>query len=360
MTRVNLQASAPRLAVVALIVGGVVAAFVYAAGWLTPAQLTPKRMIDAFERANGQHPGFRRNHAKGLGFSGYFESNGQGRALSKAAVFQPGRVPVIGRFALPGGMPFAADTAASVRSMALRFTLPDGEEWRTGMNDIPVFPTNTPQAFYEQLIAGTPNPATGKPDPALMAAFLAKTPSSARAMKLLGKRLKTAGFQQSTFNSLNAFRFQNAAGEVTTVRWSMVPVSGERASVAAPTTEPPAAPGANYLFDDLAAAVQRTPLRWHLIVVIAQPGDRADDATVPFPPDRKQLEVGTLTIDHVESEDTSPARDINFDPLVLPDGMTASDDPLLSARSAAYSESFTRREGEPKIHSAVPATEVTK
>ena len=52
--------------------------------------------------------------------------------------------------------------------------------------------------------------------------------------------------------------------------------------------------------------------------------------------DRRQVDVGTLTINQVESDDTSPARDINFDPLVLPDGIAPSDDPLLSARSAVY------------------------
>jgi catalase len=67
-----------------------------------------------------------------------------------------------------------------------------------------------------------------------------------------------------------------------------------------------------------------------------------------------------LTIDSIESEDTSPTRDINFDPLVLPDGIAPSDDPLLSARSAAYSQSFTRREGEHKEPSAVSTEEVGK
>jgi len=50
--------------------------------------------------------------------------------------------------------------------------------------------------------------------------------------------------------------------------------------------------------------------------------------------------VGTLTLDRVESEETSAATDINFDPLVLPAGIAPSDDPLLSARSAVYSRSF--------------------
>ena len=72
------------------------------------------------------------------------------------------------------------------------------------------------------------------------------------------------------------------------------------------------------------------------------------------------MDAGTLTLDHVGSEDTSPCRDINFDPLVLPEGMAPSDDPLLSARSAVYSQSFTRRVGEKKLPSAVTPSEVRK
>ena len=125
------------------------------------------------------------------------------------------------------------------------------------------------------------------------------------------------------------------------------------------TTDPGRA-DKNFLFDALIAAIHSHPLQWRLIVTVGQPGDLTNDATIPWPPDRPQIDVGTLTIDRVESEDTSPARDVNFDPLVLPDGMAASDDPLLSARSAAYSQSFTRREGEHKEPSAVSTEEVGK
>ena len=71
-----------------------------------------------------------------------------------------------------------------------------------------------------------------------------------------------------------------------------------------------------------------------------------DDATIPWPEDREHVDAGTLTLDTVEAEATSLTRDVNFDPLVLPAGIAPSDDPLLSARSAVYSESFTRRAGE--------------
>ena len=114
------------------------------------------------------------------------------------------------------------------------------------------------------------------------------------------------------------------------------------------------------LFDTLIAQIHKRPLRWHLIVIIGQPGDPTNDATLAWPAERQQVDVGTLTLDRVESDDTSAATDLNFDPLVLPAGITPSDDPLLSARSAVYSQSFTRRAGETKQPSAITPADVRK
>ncbi|MEZ0295577.1 MAG: catalase family peroxidase, partial [Candidatus Methylacidiphilales bacterium] len=331
-----------RFAAIGAVLAAIAGLFAYAGGWLTPRALTPASLINTFETLNGQHPGFRRNHAKGVCIAGFFEGNGQGGALSKASVFRAGKVPVIGRFAFAGGQPYAADAAKTVRSMALLFQLPGGEEWRTGMNNIPVFPVNNVQAFAELLVATAPVAGTGKPDPAKVKAFQAAHPESAKAMSIIGGNPVSSGFADTTYNSLNAFVFTNAKGEVTPVRWSMVPVQ----TVVPLDTTAPAKAEKNYLMDELIARVRQGPLQWRLIVTIGRPGDPTADATLPWSPDRTRVEVGTLTIDRIESEDTSPARDINFDPLVLPYGMAGSDDPLLSARSAAYAKSFTRRESE--------------
>src|SRR4030088_1842101 len=213
-----------RLGAIGAVMLSVAGAFAYTGGWLSPVRLTQDRMLAAFQEANGTHAGFRRNHAKGVCVTGWFESSRQAAELSKAAVFRPGRVPLVGRFALAGGMPFQTDAPAKVRSMALRFLLPGGEEWRTGMNNIPVFAVNSARGFYEQLLASSPDPATGKPDPARMKAFMAAHPETVRALSLIKKREVTSGFVNSTFNSLNSFRFINAAGASTLVRWSTVPV----------------------------------------------------------------------------------------------------------------------------------------
>jgi catalase len=241
------------------------------------------------------------------------------------------------------------DNGKIVRSMALRFRPPGGEEWRTGMNDIPVFPVKDAEGFYEQLMAGAPVPATGKPDPAKMQAFLARHPETVAALKLIGAKPFSTGFANATYNSLDAFRFVNAEGVSTPVRWSMEAVTPFEPE----TPDQATAQDKNYLFAALVAQIGAAPLQWRLVVTIGQPGDPTDDATLPWPADRAHVDVGTLTIDRIETETAATCRDINFDPLVLPDGIAPSDDPLLSARSAAYSVSFTRRAGETKAPSAV-------
>src|SRR6516165_9041779 len=98
--RLSTPGNLARFALIAVVLAAVAAVFAYVGGWFTPHELTPARFSDGFEEVNGVHPGFRRNHAKGMGVSGSFESNGKGARLSKAAVFRPGNVRVIGRFSL--------------------------------------------------------------------------------------------------------------------------------------------------------------------------------------------------------------------------------------------------------------------
>jgi catalase len=345
---------AARLTLVGIALAGVAGTFAYLGGWFTPNALTPARFTDGFEEVSGVHSGFRRNHAKGVGVSGFFESNGNGVRLSKAGVFQAGRVPVLGRFSLGGGQPDAPDTESSVRGLGLEFSLPDGELWRTAMIHLPAFPFRTPEAFYENMLASKPDPQTGKADAAKMQAFLAGHPETEEALKFIKSQPASSGFGDCTFHSLNAFRFINAVEESTPVRWVLTPVQPwETEEAADPQNR-------NFLFDSLIAQLHRKPIKWNFVLIVGQPGDATSDATKPWPEGREQVNVGTLTLDRIESDDTSPARDINFDPLVLPDGIAPSDDPLLSARSAVYSQSYTRREGEQKEHSAITPAEVGK
>ncbi|OBH27077.1 catalase [Mycobacterium sp. E342] len=334
--------------IAAVDVGG----FAYAGGWLRPAALTPSRFADRFEHVYGRHDGFRRNHAKGLSAVGTFASTGAGAAICRAAVFRKGSVPIIGRFSLSGTLPDQADASTTVRGLGLLFQGPEGQQWRTAMINIPVFPDSTPQGFYDRLLASKPVSETGKPDPQKMAAFLDRHPETVAAMKIIKQAAPSAGFADSAFYGLNAFRFTNGAGVTVPVRWAVVPQEG--ATPPAPST------GKDYLFDDLIRTLAQRPLSWRLVLTVGEPGDPTHDATKPWPPSRRTIEAGTITVTAVQTEAPGNARDINFDPTVLPNGITASDDPLLAARSAVYARSFTRRAEEPKTPSAVDVSRVLR
>lgn len=325
---------------IAAIVAGFALLFGYVGGWLAPHRLTPQRIVNQFQTNAGVFPGYRRNHAKGVCVSGYFEGNGQAVPYSRAQVFARVRTPVTGRFAIPGSNPYAPDDSVPIRSMALRFALANGQQWRTGMNDMPVFPVSTPQAFFEQMKAQQPDPATGKPDPEKLAAFFAAHPETA-AFRAWAKTAKpSASYASESYHGLDAFVFVNAAGKRQPVRWAMLPAT------AATDAGKARGANANHLATDLAQRLSRGPLRWRLVVTLANAGDPTNDATKVWPADRRTIDAGTLVIERTTPQESGPCRDINYDPLVLPDGIEASDDPLLPARSAAYADSYLRRTSE--------------
>ena len=126
------------------------------------------------------------------------------------------------------------------------------------------------------------------------------------------------------------------------VRWSMRP----RTPFVAMTPDQLKAADPNFLMEDLNRRLAAGPLVWDMVVQIAAPGDPITDPSKAWPDTRQEATIGTLTLAHAEPQANGPCRDINFDPLILPTGIAASDDPVLHARSAAYSVSFNRRERE--------------
>lgn len=328
-----------RLAGIAVLVLAVAGLFAYVGGYLDPQRLTPKVLVDTLEHNNGLHPGFRRNHSKGVCVAGYFESNGAAAEFSSAQVLSATRTPVVGRFALPTGNPYSPDSAVPIRSMALRFKLANGQQWRTGMNSMPVFPVGTPDAFYGMLKATAPDPATGKPDPSKPPAFFASHPESAPFLAWVKTAKPSASYTTETYNSINAFYLVNAEGKRQAVRWSMVPVSKDEAGVQ--TTE-----GKDFLEQDLGRHLAAGPLRWDLIFTLANAEDPTNDASKPWLNDHRTVNAGTLVLESTQPQLNGDCRDINYDPLVLPSGIEGSDDPLLAARSAAYADSYLRRTSE--------------
>ncbi|MFI1914049.1 catalase family peroxidase [Nocardia sp. NPDC020380] len=312
--------------------------FLFTEDRLGPVRLTARRLVDGLQAASGRYPGYRRNHAKGVAVSGHFESNGAGVEFSKAVVFEAGTYPLAGRFSLAGGNPFTADTPDARRGLGLRIHLPGGAEWRLALLNIPVFTDTGPQDFYDRTAAYAPDPATGKPDAKRIRRYLDTHPKTVAALQTIRQAPAASGFANSTFHGLNAFECTASDGTTTPVRWRLEPEATNSASTGQ---------GLDELFTGLSKDLKPGPLRWKLIVTLGDRSqDRTDDPTVAWPSSRRTVEVGTVVLTGLTTETAANVRDVNFDPLVLPDGLAASDDPVLQARSAAYVESYRRRAGE--------------
>ncbi|OHE86016.1 MAG: catalase [Lysobacterales bacterium RIFOXYD1_FULL_69_11] len=332
-----------RLLAIAAVIGALALAFAWTAGWLSPQRLTPARLTDAIEGTSPEpFPGFRRAHAKGVCVAGYFEGRTEAAALSKARVLAPVRSPLLGRMSIGGGSPYGLDAQARVRSMALLLRGDDGQEWRMAMNSFPFFAVRSIEAFHAQALAGAPDPATGKPDPARLAAFAQAHPESKAFAEWARSAPWSDSFANTQYNGIHAFRFEDADGGSRMVRWSMRTQTPfvELTPAQRESADP------DYLETELQARLAEGPLRWDMVVTIAGPGDDSRDPSTPWPDERDQVVVGTVVIERAEPQATGACRDTNFDPTVVPPGVSLSDDPILAARAAVYAQSFDRRQRE--------------
>lgn len=338
-----------RFALIAAVPLTLTGLILWAGGWLAPQRLSADKLIGSLEQSGGKHPGFRRNHAKGVCVAGNFISSGNASVISRAALFAQGMTtPVTGRLAIAGGKPDAPDYAVPVRSMALLFQLADGEQWRTGMNAIPFFPVATVQGFYDQQVASRPDPATGKPNPANLKDLVYKHPEIIPFMSWVKHYVPSSSWGSDQFNSLNAFFFVDKANNKHLVRWSMVPHLPRQPITAAERDDN------NFLQADLQHRLASASLKWDLIITLANAGDPENDASKAWPANRQTINAGTLIVDRAAPQQQGACNDINYDPLILPEGITASGDPLLNGRSAAYAKSYnlrTREQSEQSGHS---------
>jgi catalase len=325
-----------RMVIIAAVAAVAAIGFAYTAGWLSPQRLTPKKLVAALAPPGGPVLGYRRNHAKGICFTGTFAANGTGSTISSAQVFAQGEYPVLGRFNLGTTNPHAADAMVRVRGMGLRISTPDGQQWRSAMIDAPIFVVSTPQGFYELLTA------SGSKDPDAMKKFIASHPEFLSFAGWAKNAPWTASYAEEPYNGLDSFLFVDGSGAKHPVRWSLLPL----AQPVPITPAELAKRGPDYLEQEITQRVAAGPQRWNLVVTLANPDDPTADPNKAWPASRRTLNVGTLTVQQIEPERDGPCRDINFDPTVLPSGITTSDDPFPAARSAAYSRSYNSRTAE--------------
>jgi len=295
-------------------------------------------LLQQFDTIFGLHPGFRPAHAKGTMLTGTFTPSSDAASLTRAPHIQRESTPATVRFSDSTGLPLVPDNDpnANPRGLAIRFHL--GEHLHTDIvsHSTDGFPTRTGQEFLEFLRAlASSDPS--KPSPSPIEAFLGAHPKALEYVQT--PKPAPSSFGRESYFGVTAMHFTNKDGVSRYGRYRIVPEAGNDhlndAAVAAKS--------ANYLFDELAERIAKDPVKFRILVQLANDGDIVDDATIRWPENRTLLELGAVVLTEPVSDNAHEQKQIIFDPIPRVDGIDPSDDPLLELRAAIYLLSGRRR-----------------
>jgi catalase len=315
--------------------------------WIpTPSRgngVQPSQMIESFEGTFGVHRGLRRNHAKGTCATGEFVGEQTTQELSRSALFSGEKISVLARFSVGGGNPEVSDVDAALpRGMALEFRLPRGALQHMTMVDEPIFGGATPESFNDAIVAARPDPNSGKPDPKKLSDYMASHPDARPLADWSLQHGPTASYFQSTYYSIHTFQFVDAKGIAHPVKWRFVPRDGVKELTAAQIASAPH----DFLETTLIERAHKGNLLWDMLVYVGEPGDPLDNPSLAWPESRRHFVAGTLKILDAMPQHGAACENVNFDPLVLADGIAPTNDPVLLFRSPAYAVSFGKRLSE--------------
>lgn len=305
-------------------------------------KVTAEQVVAAIEDTFGVTVGQRRNHIKGVCATGEFIGNPLAQKYSRSPLFSGKTIPVVARFSLAGGNPKVPDTAKNPRGFAAQFQLPDGSPHNVALLNTPVFGASNPETFIASIRAIKPDPATGKPDPQKVAEFRAKYADNKPQTEFLAKNNPPTSYANSTYFGIHTFKFVNSKEQVTSVRWRLVPRDGEKRLT---DDELKSAPK-DFLEQKLIERTQAGKVSWDWITTIGKAGDVQDNPTIAWSGEHQEVKFGTLNLYAASNQKGAACEPINFDPLVLSDGIEPTDDPVLLFRSAAYAVSHSKRSSE--------------
>jgi catalase len=298
-----------------------------------------QQIFDTMIQVPGTNRGYRAVHAKGVVCEGTFAPSKDAAALSKAAHFQGGSIPVTVRFSDGATDPFIPDNSpgAGPRGMAIRFSLPGGGETDLVLLSHNGFIVGTGEDFLalqKAIVATDPS----KPHPWPIEAFLGARPLALKFVQEI--QAVPASFATQAFFSNDAFIFVSTDGVKQAGRYKILPVAGQRMlSEADAKTKSP-----DFLAEELKTRLANGPVQFRMIVQLPNAGDPTNDPSLVWPEDRKTIDLGTISITSVVADSDAAQKALVFFPTNLTDGIELSDDPLPALRTSVYALSFARRQ----------------
>jgi len=311
-------------------------------GRVPEADAISERLVDTIQAITGRHEGMRAAHARGVLCAASFTPSDDAAELCRAPHMRGGPHPAHARLSNGSGNPAARDAARGGHGLAVKIYLPDGATTDISALTQETFFVRTVEDFIAFGEARVPDPETGAPDMARVAAFLEAHPETLPAVQAIMTTPPPESYARLAYHAIHAFGLTAPDGAERWVRWHWTPEAG----TAALTDEQAARRPRDYLAREIADRLENEPVAFALEAEIAQEGDPLQDPTAAWPDERERVEMGRLELTGIARDRERDGDVLVFDPVRVCDGIGLSDDPILHARSGAYRVSVTRRTGE--------------
>lgn len=285
-------------------------------------------------------------HARGAGAYGEFQAAADFSEMTRAHFLgKAGRTtPVFVRFSTVTHQQGSPETYRDPRGFAVKFYTEEGNYDLVG-NNLPVFFIRDAIKFPDMVHAFKPSPLTnGASDPNRVFDFFAGLPESTHMLTWLFSDYGTpANYREMAGSGVHAYKWVNAAGEVTYVKYSWKPQQGERNLTADEAAQIQSHSIEHATMDLHTAIASGNYPKWDLYVQLLKKEDfdKLDfnplDVTKVWPEAVAALHLaGTMTLNKNVDNYFQEVEQSAFSPATLVPGIEPSEDKLLQGRLFSY------------------------
>ncbi len=316
-----------------------------------PVLLQDVHLVQKLQRFDRERIPERVVHARGTGAHGSFTATEDLGELTQARLFSKGKVtPVFVRFSTVIGGAGSTETARDPRGFATKFYTEEGN-WDLVGNNLPIFFIRDAIKFPDMIHSLKPDPVTNTGDPQRAFDFFSHVPEATHMLtRVYSNWGVPATYREMNGSSVHAYKFVNAKGDYTYVKFAWKSRQGERnlrpAEIGAVQAR-----STNHATADLYEAIGKGRFpAWDLTIQTLKPEDldKFDfdllDSTKVWTgvPERK---VGTMVLDRVPDNFFESTEQVALAPGNLVPGIEPSEDRMLQGRLFSYNDTQIHRVG---------------
>ncbi|HEX7894007.1 MAG TPA: catalase, partial [Terriglobales bacterium] len=316
-----------------------------------PIVLQDVQLIQKLQRFDRERIPERVVHARGTGVRGEFTATNDISDLTRAGLFVIGeKTPVFVRFSSVVHGNHSPETLRDPRGFATKFYTREGN-WDLVGNNFPTFFIRDAIKFPDMVHSFKPDPRSNLDDESRRFDFFSHVPEATRTLTLLYSNEGTpAGYRFMDGNSVHAYKFLNAKGEVHYVKFHWKSLQGVK-NLDPKEVQKVQSQAYDHMTQDLVAAIKRDDFpKWDLYVQTLTPEELSKfdfdplDATKIWPnvPERK---IGQMVLNKNVDNFFQETEQVAMAPANLVPGIEPSEDRLLQGRMFAYADTQLYRLG---------------